>query len=122
MTEAEVLELAAIYSSNTMSAFTLYISFTFAFLITAFYAGKKLTAFQVVTASGLYVVSVGSTVLAMIGSLQAQYAIQGTNDTLLDDFPIWTGGLWIPYMGTILIIGILISLYFMWNVRHSKAQ
>ena len=122
MTEAEVLELAANYSSNAMTAFTIYISFTFAYLITAFYVGKKLTAFQVVTASGLYVVSVGSTVLAVIGALQVQYAIQDTKDTVLDRFPIWTGGLWISYMGTILIIGILISLYFMWNVRHSETE
>ena len=51
MTEADTLEMIALYSANSITAFTVYISFTFGFLVTAFVAGDKLTTFQVLTAS-----------------------------------------------------------------------
>ena len=46
MTEAGTLELAATLAETTHSAFTIYISFTFGFLVTAFLVGSKLTRFQ----------------------------------------------------------------------------
>ena len=122
MTEAEVLAITIEYSTSAVTAFTLYTSFTFAYLITAFYVGRRLSISQVIVASGLYVVSAGSTVLAMIGYLQAQYAIQATTVTVLDQFPLWSGRLWINYMLILLSVGILASLFFMWQSRRLKTE
>ena len=48
MTEADTIEVAAICAANSFTAFTIYISFTFGFLATAFFVGNKLTRFQAV--------------------------------------------------------------------------
>ena len=122
MTEAEVLALSIEYSTSALTAFTVYASFTFAYLITAFYVGERLNSFQAIAASGMYVISAGSTVMAMFGYLQAQYAIGATKVTVLDSLAVWNADLWLSYMLVTLISGILISLYFMWQVRHPKTE
>ena len=91
-------------------------------MITAFYVGGQLSSFQAIAASALYVISAVSTVMAMMGYLQAQYAIQATTVTVLDRLPGWNAGLWICYMLVTLIAGILVSLYFMWQVSHPKNE
>ena len=40
MTEAEVLALSIEYSTSALTAFTVYASFTFAYLVTAFYVAE----------------------------------------------------------------------------------
>ena len=46
MTEAEALELIAIYITNAHGGFTIYLSVTFAYLVTAYLVGRKLSPFQ----------------------------------------------------------------------------
>ena len=40
MTEAEALELVAIYTANAHTSFNMYISVTFAYFATAFFVGS----------------------------------------------------------------------------------
>ena len=120
MTEAEALELYAMYISNAMTAFTIYISFTFAYLVTAFYVGFKLTRFQVIVAGGIYVISAGSITLSLIGNLQASESILNATTTVIDELALHRNGLWVSTMSLILTLGIIVSLYFMWSVRNPK--
>ena len=57
MTEAEAMELLLACVSNTISGFTVNISFTFAYLTAAFFVGARLTLFQTIAVSCLYVAS-----------------------------------------------------------------
>ena len=120
MTEAEALELYAMYISNAMTAFTIYISFTFAYLVTAFYVGFKLTSFQVIVAGGIYVISAGSITMSLIGNLQASESILNATTTVIDELALHRNGLWVSTMSLILTLGIIVSLYFMWSVRNPK--
>ena len=120
MTEAEALALMAAWGGNSITAFTVYISFTFAFLVTAFFAGSKLTKFQALIASGLYVLASGICMLAEVTWLQGMFAISKANPTVVSDLTLWNGDFWVGYMATVLASGILISLYFMWRIRNTK--
>ena len=122
MSEAEALELIAVWGANTITAFTVYISFTFAYLATAFVAGPKLTQFQALIASGLYVLAAGATVLAEIVWLQGMFAISEANPTVVSSLKLFAGEFWVLGMSSILSIGMLISLYFMWRVRKYEVQ
>jgi hypothetical protein len=120
MTEAEVIELTAVCASNVFTALTIYISFTFGFLATAYFVGNKLTSFQALAATGLYLVAAGSMSLAMNAWLQALFKVVNSQPTVVDTIPILVNDIWIPGMSIVFILGILISLYFMWDVRRRK--
>jgi len=122
MTEVDALDLAVQYGSNAITAFTVYTSFTFAYLVTAYYTGSKLSTFQVLTGSGIYIVSSGGAALVSIGFIQGMYAILERVPTALDDIVLFSIGIWAPLMTTIFAGGLIISLYFMWQIRHSKTD
>ena len=122
MTEAEALEFVAIYTANAHTAFSLYISFTFAYLATAFFVGARLTGFQALAASGLYFISATVAILALIGNIQVWTEVAKSTATLLDRLPLMNGDLWIPLLSVTMGIGILAGLYFMWDVRYRDAH
>ena len=121
MTEAEVLEVAGIWSGHILTAFTIYISFTFAYLVTVFYVGNRLTSLQSFCASVLYFFSATSAILAQIGYMQAQFTLlRGTPNALDEIFLVTSGEFWTPYMAIMQFTGVLVSLYFMWSIRRPK--
>ncbi|WNC72026.1 hypothetical protein RGQ13_18185 [Thalassotalea psychrophila] len=118
MTNAETLELIALYANNALTSFTIYISFTFGFLITAFIVGAKLTHYQVFVVCALYVISVGSMAISLIVNMQVWVAIKESHATIIDELPLANGTFWITYMCIVLMGGILVSLYFLWDIRQ----
>ncbi|WNC69091.1 hypothetical protein RI845_02795 [Thalassotalea nanhaiensis] len=118
MTDAEALELIALYANNALTSFTIYITFTFGFLVTAFVVGAKLTRFQAFVVSTLYLISVGSAALSLIVDMQVWVAIKESTPTLIDELPLTNGTFWLTYMCIVLIGGILVSLYFLWDIRQ----
>jgi hypothetical protein len=122
MTEAEALELVAMYTANAHTSFTMYISFTFAYLATAFFVGSRLTNYQAMAASGLYFISATAVVMALIANIQVWAEVAASTATLLDRLPLMNAMLWISYLSIITSIGILACLYFMWDVRHREAE
>ena len=122
MTEAEAVELIAIYTANAMDSFTLYISFTTAYLVTAYFTGKNLTRFQALSASGLFCLGAIAGALTCLASVQAWAGILRDNRTVIDSISIYSSNLWLVIMPTIFGAGILVSLYFMWSVRHPKTE
>ena len=64
MNEVDTVELVATCAEMSFTAFGIYISFTFGFLATAFFVGSKLTRFQALVATGMYLVAAGTMALA----------------------------------------------------------
>ena len=122
MNEGDMIEAAAAAIANSMAAFTVYITFTFGFLATSYIVGSKLERFQALTVTGLYVIAAGYSTIIMVAWLQAFFAITEAKATALDTILLMQRGYWV--LGTIVIqsMGILVSLYFMWNVRLSKTE
>jgi hypothetical protein len=122
MTEVDALELAATFTGNSFTSFAIFISFTFGFLATAFFVGSKLTRFQALAAAGGYLVSAGAMASACVAWLQAFVALKNSKATFLDTIPLFNGDVWVPGSSFILILGMAISLYFMWDVRRPKTE
>ncbi|MGR8950541.1 MAG: hypothetical protein ACU84Q_21055 [Gammaproteobacteria bacterium] len=122
MTEAETLELISLYYGNAIDAFTIFISFTFAYLTVAYFVGAALTRFQASAASGLYILSSSSAAVGSILPMLAWSDLLGSRKTVLGKFEIWDGNFWIAYMGIIYITAISVSLYFMFDVRRRAAS
>ena len=123
MSEAEAVEAAAVWSANILTILTIYVTFTFGYLVTAYFVGARLTPFQTLVVSGLYLSAAVLTILSAIGYTQAQVKILGSVPTVLDDVYLVTSGeLWITYLGIMMPLGLVISLYFMWQIRHPKKK
>jgi hypothetical protein len=122
MTEAEALEVAGIWVGNVIGAFTVYISFTMAYLVAAFYAGSRLSRFQTIAASTLYAVAAGACLLSMNHSLYLWGTCMAMAPSITAEAPFADSGLWTTTLSILLTAGILVSLYFMWNVRHAKTE
>lgn len=117
MNDAEAFEMALLAGSNGISAFTVYISFTFGYLVSAFLVGRKLTVSQVIIVSSLYVFSSGSALLALVSSMSAQ-AVAIAQSPSYPTGTINTAEFWMIYMSVLLGVGIVASLYFMWSTRR----
>lgn len=122
MTEAEAIETFSALGANAVSAFTVYISFTFGYLATAYFVGSKLTRFQSSVAAGLYIFSAGSAGLAQIVYIQGMLEVTEKTASVLDNISLWNGLFWVWNMGIIQAVGIFVSLYFMWSIRHPTEE
>ena len=116
MTEAEMLEMAAIYTDNCMTIFNTYVSITFAYLVVAYLAGNKLSRLQAAVVTGLYLLTAAGCLAAIDTQLGAIVHFQAELGAEYDFFfrggvPRATGMRYftIPVM----ILGIFASLYFM---------
>ena len=121
MTEAEATSTLATIG-DTMCAFIgLWVSATFAYLSVAYFVGRDLTRFQNIAVTGLYGVS--ATLFAFGAAVHAEAwldiaihggTIYGSISTALF-YPYF-----MPAFTLILVAGISISFYFMYNVRHTE--
>lgn len=95
----------------------------FGYLLVAYFVGNQLTKVQTVILNALYLTVSGATVFALftggmtIVAFADRYAEVSGNERIATVSPEFT------IFGTTLnILCILASLYFMWSVRHSKAE
>ena len=122
MNEGDAIEAAIGTAGVVFSCFAIYISFTFAYLMTAYFVGNKLTRFQVIATTGLYVIAAGFMALVMIAWTQALFAITDATATALDTVLFIQRGYWVETFSILLSSGLLMSLYFMWDVRHQGIE
>ena len=122
MTQAEAMELIAIWSGLASTDFTLYITATFAYIVAAYVVGSKLTRIQTLMISFLYIWLAVIAVLAVDSDFTwMQVSIEQLEDKRLREIT-YTGEFWrLPVTG-FMSCGILVSIYFMWNVRHPKTK
>jgi len=122
MTEAEAFEFALMAKANAVTTFTVYITFTFAYLAAAFFVGRKLTRFQALAASGLYVFSAMSAVMNHQSDLKFYKTALDHAGNLGPRDIVSNPDFWSIYLGSLLLVGIFVSLYFMWSVRHPRIE
>jgi hypothetical protein len=118
MTEAEIIEVVTSNWANAISAFTVFVTFTFAYLVTAHMAGSVLSKPQAVLASVLYLVASTSAMLSLVGSHQVMRAAMYSSPTVIDDLLFADPNFWTPYMVPTMLLSQLASLYFMFDVRR----
>lgn len=123
MTEAEAFEVGAAWVSNAITAFTIYISFTFAYLTVAFVTGERLSMFQVAVINVLYSLSAGSAIFSMMNSLMMwESALLHAESAMKYQYFFNNPSFWYSYMAVILSLGILVCLYFMIDVRRQTGS
>ena len=118
MNEGDAIEAAISAAGVVFSCFDIYISFTFGYLVTAYFVGDKLTRFQVIAATGLYLVAAGFMVIVMTAWTQSLFAITDSTKTALDAVLLLQRGHWVEALVFLCSTGMLMSLYFMWDVRR----
>ena len=117
MTEAEAFELALMASANGVTSFSVYITVTFGYLAAAYVAGTKLTTYQMIMVSCIYVISAMSAMLNLLSDIEFYEAALRAAPTFAPQYGINAPELWRTYMSILLTIGIFGSLYFMHTMR-----
>ena len=119
MNIAEANEVAAMWVDNAMTAFSIYLTLTFAYLTIAYFVGKDLSRFQAFCVSTLYAAGAFISLLSCINQLNFFNAVLQESEALQSATP-FAAGFWIYYIAPLFITGIFVSLYFMWNIRHPR--
>jgi len=122
MSEVEAFEMTLLAASNATDAFAQYITFTFAYITAAYFVGNQLSRFQVLAASGLYLFAALFAFGNSVTDIQwMAKAVEHTGDLAPEGIASNTD-FWFTSAGSLMMLGILISLYFMWNVRNRKPE
>ena len=117
MSEFEVLEIVNLYASNAMNSFSIWATFTFAYLTAAYLAGARLTRFQVITVSSLYFIAAGAFALSGITHLRS---FEETFAVYPEYVPTAYWSLpWTALAYVLTIGGMAASLYFMYDIRKT---
>ena len=125
MTEAELWELNAIYIMSGINAAAMYLTITFAYIAAAYFVGAKLTRLQVGLISGLYVFAATSAMIGCVLFLRRSVTFQEMLEPRAEAYGrelITNLGYWSGYMGALLLLGIIVSLYFMYDVRGKSTS
>lgn len=145
MTEYEALDLqlqrwALLNQSEEMLllVLTLYLTIMFAYLVAAFISGARLSKGQVLIGSVIFTatsaftvsqiisylsemhdqkVAIGRHYIAMASEFKKPGYLEMANDISQTAFIDWSDATIV----SLLVAGIVASLYFMWSVRHPKA-
>ena len=122
MTEAELIEVATSNYGLGIETLNLYLTVTSGYLIVAFFIGARLTIYQLVIISTLYVFTAGYVMrlgfifwnrgLAFTVLHAATESGTGVHGSPVD----------IVVVTVFLAGGIFASLGFMWRVRHPKTE
>ena len=122
MTEYEIVDALGTYSSGMQSWAALYMSLVTAFLATAYLAGKKLTKSQVLIVGACFVFFACMAVFGVLGLgfRMAEFAAELGELRPDSMYMSRVEGIW--FFGFMMLFGIIVSLKFMWDVRHPKAE
>ena len=120
MTEYELAELVAIYSSNGSGLFATYLTLISGYLITAFLAGARLNTLQVTILNVGFVFAASIVTFATFGALMTQVAYTMKLLVLAPGAPQIGRGWLMKSLCILMAGGTLASLYVMWNSRHPK--
>ena len=125
MNEYEIIDAMASFQNNLIQGQALTISMLTAYMIVAYTVGAKLTTFQCVFASSLFLLFGLLGISGQLYNLSEMYHygaqlgnIRGESYSFSDEFTEATRWIFIAVRLTILAG----ALYFMWSVRHPKTE
>lgn len=122
MTDAEAIELVAIWLGLGGDAMVSCTTVIFGYLLMAYYIGKRLTVLQNTIITALFLVFAGWQTYGMI--MYFDRAAQLT--TFVSDqyrSPHADNMAWLPGTSGVIFSLILVAcLKFMWDIRHSKTE
>lgn len=125
MTEAEALELVLLSVDNANVSLSLFVSITCAYMTVAYIVGSKLSRFQALAVSGLYIFTAGVFVITIYVHVRTwgelQRGVPG-GIAAMENIPLWNESFWAYYATSACVIGMCICLYFMWNIRHPNSK
>lgn len=122
MTEYELIDSLNSTMSLWLSSFMAYVSFLSAYLIVAYLVGKELTRPQAMIISTLFCFSAGLTLFAIWGvGGRIGFTVQALN-AANPNYPITIGPGYREALFICCALGVLASLKFMWDVRHTKKK
>ena len=121
MTEYQLVDLVASYNAIVQSWNASYFTLLTAYLVVAYSAGSRLTRFQAGVASTCFVVSCLMCAWAQTGALTRalEFATEARSLNPERDFAVNPALVWVSTV--LLLLGIVVGLRFMWDVRHTKA-
>jgi hypothetical protein len=122
MTEAELLEATGLAANTALTGISLYMTIVSAYLITAFTAGSRLTRSQTFVISVGFVVGAGIFIYVVIANALRQVYFTARLSEIQTDATFYFSDRTTILIGSVLVMGIIASLKFMWDVRHPKAE
>jgi hypothetical protein len=122
MTEFELEILLTETGLAAVESFGMYVTVTVGYLVAAFVTGRKLTKTQVLIVNALFIISAMMMMVATVGFITRGIPIADALEVIHPDRLYAMQ----PQVRIAVVIlessGILASLKFMWDVRHSEAQ
>ena len=118
MTEAEVLEMLNLHAANAINGFVIYNTFTFGYLTVAYLVGANLSKVQVTIISTFYALAASTFSLVTITHTQS-FGVLVTNYPEFAYSIFWHTP-WTLLASTTQVGGILVCLYFMYDLRKAK--
>ena len=119
MTTYEAYDIAQSLFSNSISAISVYLSLTFAYLAAAYFIGKDLSRMQVTTLNTIFLLFSGMSAWAAAGYTNAAILALVQAGTVL------AGGFYAPkpwvttLIGASCVVGTVMCLKFMSDIRKS---
>ena len=125
MTEYELLDLVGVAMSFMYESTTLYLTIVSGYLLVAYLLGAKLSRVQALIVSMLFVVGASLQVWALItqevameGYLAAKAELSPLNAF---EQAVATGNAG-TIIASIMVLGVIASLYFMWTIRYPRTK
>lgn len=123
MTEYEILDLISSGTSDMATMFGIYLTVVSAYLLVAYFAAHKLSLMESVALTMLFVFAAGGQALG-INNLQIQLSVllEGLAEirqlnSYEENYATNTKA-WVVAM----LIGVVLSIVFMWSVRYRKGS
>lgn len=121
MTEYELADIISTYAAQGESFFTLWLTILSAYALVSYVAGKDLTTFQVLWLNTLYLFASSLAVFAFSASFKSQVFYAKMIRELHPHSPQLMNEVVQVFCIAIASVGTLMTLLFMWQIRHSKA-
>jgi hypothetical protein len=122
MTEFEAFEALRIEAAFALSVGEQSITLLSGYLLIAFFIGSKLTFFQASFVNVVFSMMYLSSSLAIIGSMPVVYHLADRLNATGSEIPLNASGANPAISITITSLMYLGAMYFMWSVRHPKAE
>ncbi|MDH4002829.1 MAG: hypothetical protein OEU52_16420 [Xanthomonadales bacterium] len=122
MTEYELADIIATYSSNSGTFFATYLTVLSGYLITAFVAGERLNTQQAFILNTGYIIATFVMIFATYGAGSTQVHYTQKLVALAADSPQLNRDWVMNVTAMVMIGGVVASLYFMWSIRHPKKK